>query len=459
MVQKTHYDYDLIVIGSGAAGSVAALAARRAGKNVAIIEKATFGGESPNWGDIPMQSLLHVGHLYHQADAGKRFGIRSSTLGYNFPTILQWKETVIKRTGAGGNRKYYEKQGIIAHKGRAHFLAPNEISVNRKRLTARQFIIATGSHFVQPDIHGIETITPLTPRTALDLKRPPKSIFIIGGGINGVEFAQFFAIFGSKVTISEIGSRLLPDEDEEVGTTMAGVLHKHHGITCITETQVVAVEKKRLGVRVTYTRGGVEHTVHVDEVLVTENRTPSLDIGLENAHVSYTSAGITTNEHLQTSSRHIYAAGDVVGSEHATHIALMQGRIAAHNLLKKDKARPNYNGTPRLTMTFPGVASVGLTENDCIKRDLRIKQAIAPLGITSRSNTNDFKDGFVKLIADNNDRLLGGVIVSPNAAEAVHELSLAIKHNMTARDIANTPHAFLSWSEAIRIAATKLAQQ
>lgn len=456
MVRKHKLDYDLIVIGSGAAGSIAALTVAHADKKVAIVEMNEFGGESPNWGDIPLHSLLHVANLYDSVRNGAHFGLRSSTLGYNFPSLMQWKNKVISRTGAGGNKRYYEQQGIDTFHGRAHFISPNELSVGRKRITAHNILIATGSHFTLPDFYGIESITPLNPRTALELNRSPKSLFIIGGGPTGVEYAQLFATFGTKIYISEVGSRLLPDEDEEVGDTIAGIFHKKYNTQCLTESQVVAVEKKGLGMRVTYSRGGTEHSVYVDDILVTNHRTPSTDIGLENAHVTYSQAGIDVNTHLQTSAKHIYAAGNVLGDNHPTHIALMQGRIVARNILSKEKTAPNYLGTPKLTHINPGVASVGLTENECIKRDLTIKQAMAPLGITARSNTNDFRDGFVKLIADKDNVIIGASIVAPGAAEAIHELTLAIKYSMTAYEVASTPHAFLSWSDAVRIAATKL---
>ena len=132
--------------------------------------------------------------------------------------------------------------------------------------------------------------------------------------------------------------------------------------------------------------------------------------------------------------------------------------MAAHNLLFKQKVTPDYTATPRLTFTFPGIASVGLTEDDCMKRDLKIKTAIAPLNMIARSNTSDFRDGFVKLISDKTGVLLGATVVAPHAAEIIHELGLAVKFKLTAADLATTPHAFLSWSEAVRVAATRLGQ-
>jgi len=145
MAKKVTFDYDLIVIGSGAGGSAAATIAARAGKKVAVIEADTFGGDSPNWSDVPTKALLHAAHLYDEARHGARFGLRSNTLGYNYPSLRAWKDLAVKRTGAGGNRKYYENEGIATFAGTAHFLSPHEISVNRRHVSAEKFLVATGS--------------------------------------------------------------------------------------------------------------------------------------------------------------------------------------------------------------------------------------------------------------------------------------------------------------------------
>lgn len=457
MAKKPTFDYDLIVIGTGAGGSATATIAARAGKRVAVVEAEVFGGESPNWGDIPAKALIHAAHLYDEAKHAVRFGVRSSMVGYNYPSLHAWKDLAVKRTGAGGNRRYYENEGISAYTGVAHFLSPHEISVNRRHLSAEYFLVATGSHIETPNIPGLEEAGYLTPRTILQATRPPKSLFVIGASTIGVEMAQLMAIFGTKVTIAEIASRLLPGEDEEVGTLMTRVLKEQKGITTLTQARIVSVVKDGVGRRVTFSRGGVEKSVHVDEVLVATGRVPTVDVGLENASVAYTPKGIEVDEHLQTSSRHIFAAGDVLGRDSQTHTALLESRIVAHNILHpKSKASPDYTATPRLTFTFPGIASVGLSEDDCLKRDLPINKALSSLNIIARSNTSDFRDGFVKIITDKKGVILGATVVAPHAAEIIHELTLAVKYQLTAKDVANTPHAFLSWSEAVRVAASRL---
>ncbi|QQS21957.1 NAD(P)/FAD-dependent oxidoreductase [Candidatus Saccharibacteria bacterium] len=458
MAKKAHFDYDLIVIGSGAGGSAAATIAAREGKRVAIIEADTFGGDSPNWSDVPTKALLHAAQLYDETRHGARFGLRSAALGFNYPSIRAWKELAVKRTGAAGNKKFYEAQGITTFEGTAHFLSPHEVTVNRRHLSAANFIVATGSHWVAPDIQGLADVGYLTPRSILEAIRPPKSLYIIGAGTIGVEIAQLMAIFGTKVYLAEIAARLLPKEDEEVGELMEQLLQETKGVMSLTQTRTLSVVKDGLGAKVTYLRGGVEKSVRVDEVLIATGRTPTTDLGLENASITYTPVGIEVNEHLQTSAKHIFAAGDVLGHSRHTHMALHESRVAAHNILMKNKVTPDYTASPRLTFTFPGVASVGLSEDDCLKRDLRINKAVAPLGMIARSNTSDFRDGFVKVVTDKKGVILGATVVAPHAAEIIHELALAVKYGLTASQVAATPHAFLSWSEAVRVACGKLAK-
>lgn len=456
-MKKTKFDFDLIVLGSGAGGSAAANIAAKNGLKVAIVEKDIFGGESPNYGDIPIKTLLHAANAYAGARRAARYGIRSNTLGYNFPTIAAWKKLVVKRTGAHDNQKFYEASGIKTYRGNARFITPNEISVNRQHISAEKFIIATGSELSLPDISNIQNVNYHTTRTILDITRPPKSIFIVGGGAEAIEISQLLAIFGTKVYISEVSSRLLPQEDEEVGLAIENILVEEMKIFVLPQTRVVAVEKDGLGKKVIFQRGGVEKFIKVDEILIAGNKKPATDIGLENALVDYTDSGITVNEFLQTSAKHIYAAGSVTGSQFTTGDILLQSKICAHNIIKtRSKISPNYTSSPRVIFTWPEVASVGLTEDDCIKRDLQFKTSIATLNLIARSNTDDFKNGFVKLICDKRGKLIGASVVSPEATSIIHEIGLAIKYDLYASDLADLPHAFLSWNEAIRVATNRI---
>lgn len=453
---KQKFDYDLIVIGSGAGGSVAADIVASSGKRVAIIEGDVLGGESPNWGCIPTKALLHAANIYDAAKHGQPFGIRSAAVGYNYPSVKAWKDLAVQRSGAASGGKYYQSRGIGLYEGMAHFISPHEVTVNRRHLSAASFLIATGSHWVLPDVQGLQKVPYLTARTALELTRPPKSLFIIGGGATGTEFAELFSTFGSKVYIADVAPRLLPKEDQEVSEVVEKTFAEKRGMSILTKAKVIAVAKEGIMIRVTYLRGSEQHSVKVDQLLVAAGKAPTVDIGLENAGVNYTPKGIAVDDHLQTSAKHIFACGDVIGRSMFTHVGVYESRIFAHNLLHKNKLAPDYRAIPRVTFLTPEVASVGLSEEACLKRDLAIKTAVAPVNIIGRANVSNSRDGFVKVITDKKGLLIGATVVSPHAGEVIHELTLAIQHGLSAAQVANTLHAFPTWSEAVRVACGKI---
>ncbi|MGD8373261.1 MAG: NAD(P)/FAD-dependent oxidoreductase [Candidatus Woesebacteria bacterium] len=453
---KQKYDFDLIILGTGGGGSVAAHIAAAASKKVAIIEATEIGGECPNWGCIPTKALIHAATIYDQAKRGQQFGIRSGALSYNYPSIKAWKDLAVYRTGTAQGKRAYENEGIKVYSGAAHFVSPHEITVNRRHYTAENFLIATGTSTYIPPIDGLQKCGYITFKEATNLTRPPKSIFIIGSGPTGCEFAELFAIFGTKVYLSDMTSRILNKEDEEVGELLREEFETKRGMTVLTNTKVIKVAKDGITKRVTYQQGTGVKSVKVDEILIATGKTANVDIGLENAKVDYTPRGIITNEYMQTSAKNIYAAGDVVGPYMYTHMAIYQSRLAANNILHKQKIAADYRAVPRCTYTTPEVASVGVSEDECIKRDLRTKKAVVPISIIGRSNTTNNDAGFVKVITNKDDQLIGATIVCPGATEMIHELTLAIQHRMTAADIANTIHAFPTWSEAIRTACNKV---
>ena len=455
---KQKYEYDLIVLGSGGGGSVAALIAAGEGKKVAMVEADELGGECPNYGCVPTKSLLHAAEIYDAAKHGQQFGIRSGTLTYNYPSLKAWKDLAVERTGATEGKRLYESEGVKVIEGEAHFISPHEITVNRRHLSAENFVIATGTHNFIPPIEGLDKTGYLTFKEAVDLTRPPKSLFIVGASAVGCEFAELFSIFGSKIYLADITPRILAKEDEEVSELVRDTFESERGMEVLTNTKVLRVAKEGLAKRVYFQQGHSEKSVKVDEILIATGKLANVDIGLENAGVEYTPRGIQVNEYMQTTAKHIYAAGDVVGPYNYTHTAIYQSRVAAHNMLHKQKVAADYRAVPRVIFLNPEVAAVGLTEDECIKRDLQIKKAVAPVAIIGRANTSNIDRGFVKVIADRHGVLIGASIVSPRAGEMIHELTLAIHMRMRAADVANTIHAFPTWSEAVRIACSKVAK-
>lgn len=454
--KNKHYDYDLIVIGSGGGGSVAAHISNNLGKRVAVVESAEMGGECPNWGCVPTKALLHAAGIYDAARHGQQFGIRGSTLGYNYPSVKAWRDLAVYRTGTFEGEKVYETEGIHVINGEAHFIGPHEITVNRRHYSSQNFLIATGTRSFIPPIEGLEKAGYLTFKEAGTLTRPPKSLFVVGAGAIGCEFAELFSIFGTKVYLSDITPRVLMKEDQEVGELARQHFEQNRGMTVLTNTKVMRVEKEGLAKRVHYQHGREMKSIKVDDILLASGKLANVDIGLENAGVEYTPKGIVVNEHMQTTAKHIYAAGDVAGPFMFTHMAIYQSRIAANNMWRKQKVATDYRAVPRCTFINPEIASVGLSEDECIKRDLKIKKAIAPISIIGRANTSNVEDGFVKVITLQDGTLIGASIVSPRAGEMIHELTLAVQMELTAEEVASTIHAFPTWSEAVRVACAKI---
>lgn len=454
--KKHHYDYDLIVIGSGGGGSVAAMISKNLGKRVAVVERAEMGGECPNWGCVPTKSLLQAANVYDAARHGQKFGIRGSTLGYNYPSIKAWKDLAVHRTGTFEGEKVYEAEGIHVIKGEANFVSPHEITVNRRHYSSEKFLLATGTRSFIPPIEGLDKAGYLTFREAINLTRPPKSLFIVGSGAIGCEFAELFSVFGTKIYLSDIAPRVMMKEDQEVGELMQKVFEEKRGMTVLSNTKVMRVVKEGIAKRVYYQQGRETLSVKVDDILLASGKLANVDMGLENAEVEYTPKGVAINEFMQTTAKHIYAAGDVCGPFQFTHMAIYQSRLAANNMWRSQKVAADYRAVPRAVFVTPEVASVGLSEDECIKRDLKIRKALAPISIIGRANTADVDDGFVKVITTPDGTLIGASIVSPRAGEMIHELTLAVQMGLTAEEVASTIHAFPTWSEAVRVACNKI---
>lgn len=449
------FDYDLIVLGSGAGGGVAAHIASRDGKQVAIVEQDTIGGECPNYGCVPTKALLHAAEHYRNVKESKDFGITITGANYNFKKVNAWKDLAVRRTGTVEGNEAFSREGITVLKGHAHFLDKHTISIHKRRYTARKFMVATGAHNFIPPIEGLKEAGYITHRGAINQPKAPKSLFVIGGGAIGCEFAFMFNSFDSNVIMAEYAPRLVFREDEEVGALLKAYFERV-GISVLTATQVTKVELKKGKKVVHFKQNGRNGTATVDEILLAAGMRPNTDIGLENAGVRYDAHGIKTDDTMQTSAKHIYAAGDVVGPYGFTHMASYQSRVAVHNMFKRNKIVAKYHAVPRVIYTTPEVATVGLTEEQLKKKHISFKTNAVPIDIIGRSNTTNQDVGFVKVITSKSGVLLGASIIAPRAGEMIHELALAVNLGLKAEDVASTIHAFPTWSEAVRVATAGL---
>ena len=449
---KNRFDYDLAVLGSGDAGGEAALIAAKSGLKVALIESGKWGGSSLNYSNVPFGALFYATQQFKNALNGAKFGLSSTGLRYNYPTVNNWKNVALKRAKAN-SKKDFEEAGISCLHGRGHLLSSTEISVNEQTIRAKKIVIATGASMLDTGIKIPTDIEYWLPENVLEMIRPPKSIFIVGAGSTGCELAQFFATLGTEVIIADIAGRLLPREDEEVGQVLDEIFNKEK-IKVLTQSRVIALEKDTTSKKVIFLRGGQEKSIRVDQVLMCTGNQPNIDIGLENAGVKFTQRGIEVNEHCRTNVKNIYAAGDVLGGHSSTEKALIEARAAAADILGRGKkAAVDYRGIIRVTNISPAIAEVGITEDDCIRHDSKYNKVIIALDSVQKANTSDSMMGFVKLIlAKKSNKILGGTIMAPHAGLIAQELAIAIRYEMTTYELASVPHLANDWSELIRVA-------
>lgn len=451
------FDFDLVVIGSGAAGSEAALVGARRGLKVALVEGEQWGGKSLEE-EVVYDFMNDVANLYTGAVRGARFGLSSSSLRYNYPTIVNWREAIKRKRGVG-SKKLFQEAGVECFKGFGHFLTPFELAVGRMgRISGKNFVIATGTKNNSGGISGVEDIGVLLPLELLNLDKLPKVVLVVGGGATGCEIAEYLAKMGVKVLILESQKQLLPEEDQEVGEIVERKLVKDLGVKVLLESKVVAIEKDQQARKVVFVNLGKEKSVKVEQVVLATGRTSrASELGLENAGVSYSEQGIETNENGQTTMKHIYAAGDVrSGSKNSSREkARYEGTVVVNNIfVKRRKIVLGEEGLIRRINLGVGVASVGLSEKACIRSKRKYHQATArssevEMGIETRA-------GLVKILADNEKKIIGAMIVSPEAETMVGELNLAIKAGVRVRELAEIPRRGGSWGELVGLALRKL---
>ncbi|MBQ6127954.1 NAD(P)/FAD-dependent oxidoreductase [Candidatus Saccharibacteria bacterium] len=448
------FDYEYVVIGGGTAGIVAASQLVEAGRKVALVEQEKWGGRGYN-AEIPEKALLNFSHLYADAVAGSRMGLSSANLRYNYPTVQHFGDKIAGK--ATFSRKDLEEKGITCIKGKAHFVGSYDVAIEGQgQVSAGKFLIATGASLNDEGITGLDQIEYLTAKTAMKVAKPPKAVLIVGGGASGCETAQYLAELGAKVVIVEMAGRLLPTMDEEVGQVMEQYLTKRLGIKIFTNTRVIALEKDKVSKRVVFIRGGQEKTVRVETIVLATGSKANTDLGLKNAGVSFDKNGIIVDKTLQTTARNIWAAGDVIGGPSSTERAEYTAEVAVINLLGRGKTFVNYCGFMEVVNTNPQVVSIGLTEEMLKKKSRKYRKTIVPLSATNASITNDYKIGFLKILADSQGKVLGASMIGPHAADVMQELSLAIRHGLPLIQIASTPHASNEWNNIVKVAARKL---
>lgn len=442
--------YDLIVIGGGPAGYVAAIRAAQLGKKVACVEKERAGGTCLNWGCIPTKSLLRNAELYHlMQHRAEEFGLSFDNLRYDWKKVIKRSRDVADKNAAG-IEYLFKKNKVDYVRGEGSLERAGVVQVKSsdgktQKLEGAKVLLATG--VVSRPMPGFpfNGKTVIGSREALALEKQPKDIIIIGAGAIGVEFAYFFNAFGTKVTLVEMMPNLLPLEDTEVSQTLEKAFAKQ-GINVLASTKVVKTETQAKGVKITV-EGKKSETLEAELCLVAIGVQPLLPGGLP---VKLTQRGyIETDARYQTSVPGVFAAGDITGPPLLAHTASYEAIQAVEGMFTKHTPK-KISAFPSCTYCQPQAASVGLTERAAKEQGLKFKVGKFPFAASGKARAVGAVDGFVKLIfGEPHGELLGAHIVGAEATEMIAELGLALTLEATHEEIEATIHAHPTLSEAV----------
>jgi dihydrolipoamide dehydrogenase len=450
-------DYDLIVIGAGPGGYVAAIRAAQLGLKTACVEsRETLGGTCLNVGCIPSKAMLHASEMYHEAHSGAlaKFGIDFKGVALNLDQMQAEKTKAVGEL-TGGIEFLFKKNKVDWLKGHAAFTSANSIDVAGKNYTAKNIMIATGSSVTPLPGVEIDQKVIVDSTGALALPKVPKHMVVIGGGVIGLELGSVWLRLGAEVTVVEYLDQILPGMDNEVRKEAAKIFKKQ-GFNIRTGTKVTGASVK--GGKATLTAepaaGGASEMIEADCVLVSIGRRPNTEgLALDKAGLTVTKRGqIEIGHDFQTEVPGIYAIGDVVPGPMLAHKAEDEG-VAAADFVAGGTGIVNHDVIPGVVYTYPEIASVGLTEEEAKERG-EVKVGKFPMMANSRAKTNRDTDGFVKIIADaKTDRVLGVHIIASIAGSMIAEAALAMEFGATSEDIAFTCHAHPTHAEALKEAA------
>ena len=449
--------FDLVIIGSGPGGYVAAIRASQLGLKTAIVEKDKIGGVCLNWGCIPTKALLKSAEVYHQLNRADEFGVSAKDISFDFPKIIKRSRDVALRNSKGVEY-LFKKNKIDLIQGSGRIIEKGKIEISKdgkpiETLSAKNIVIATGARprtFPNMKIDGKQVITSTE---AMLLQQPPKSMIIIGAGAIGVEFGYFYNAFGTKVTIVEMMPNILPIEDKEISKLLESNLKKS-GIEILTDSKVDNVTSGKEA-KVVLTAKGEKKELKADVVLVAIGVQGNVEnIGLESVGVKVEKGWIQVDDFGRTNIDGIYAIGDVAGPPWLAHVASKEGIVCVEKIAGKNPQPIDWNNIPGCTYCQPQVASIGLTEEKALESGHKIKIGRFPFTANGKARAIGETDGLVKLIFDEKyGELLGAHILGVDATEMIAELGLAKNLEATPEGIFNTIHAHPTLSESIMEAA------
>lgn len=463
-------EYDVVILGGGTGGYVAAIRAAKLGKKVAVVEKDKLGGTCLHRGCIPTKALLRSAEVLQTVKNAGDFGIELGTqaVGVNFIQAQLRKQKVVDQLEKGIHQLF--KQGKIdLYEGTGTILGPSifsptagTISVEpadgseNQMLIPKNLIIATGSRPRSLPGLTIDESQVLSSDGALRLEELPKSIVIVGGGVIGMEWASMLHDFGVEVTVLEYADRLLPLEDKEISKELTR-LYKKKKMTIVTSAEVQAdsLEKTAENVTIKAIVGGEEQSFTAEKMLVSVGRAANIEsIGLQNTDIVVEKGFIKVNSNYQTKESHIYAIGDCIPTLQLAHVAMHEGTIAAEHIAGQSPEALDYDLVPRCVYTAPEIASVGISEEEAKKRGHQVKKGKFFFRGIGKALVFGDSDGFVKIIADKEtEDILGVAMIGPHVTDLISEAALAQVLDATPWEIGNTIHPHPTLSEALNEAA------
>jgi dihydrolipoamide dehydrogenase len=440
---------DILIIGGGPAGYVAAIHAAHLGAKVAVVEKGKLGGTCLNRGCIPTKALARSAEVLLETKRAKDFGIQAEGIRIDFPGVMAHKSKSIDQLVSGVGQ-LMKANKIRVCPGEGQILSPHLVKVDDEEIATRKVVIATGSQSTPLPIPGADLTGVLTTDGILDLTELPKSLVIIGGSYVGVEFASIFSALGTKVTIVKRRPLRLDPVDEEVGRRFAQTLPRQ-GIEVKIGAAVKAIEKEGAVLKVVWDTPEGEQGVDGQMVLMATGRAPYTGgLNLSELGIQMDGEAIRVNEYLETNIEDVYAIGDVLGKNMLAHVASYEGEVAVENALGRSR-QVDYRAVPNCIFCHPEIAGVGLTEREASEGGIPYRVSKFPFAACGRAVAMGQTAGMVKMICRAADSVVLGMhIMGPHASDLIAEGALAIRLGLTAEDIAHTIHAHPTLPEAVR---------
>lgn len=450
-------DYDLIVIGAGPGGYVAAIRASQLGLKTLVIEKDQPGGICGNWGCVPSKALLHQAELFREIKTLEHMGLKIDTSGFDYLKVQEKSRIAASKSGKGV-AGLLKKNKIDYKTGNASISGPKEVSIDGKeKIKGKNILIATGSRSREIPGFEFDEEQVLSSTGILQLTKLPKSLLILGAGAIGMEFAYVMSSFGVEVTVIEMMDQILPVEDADVAKVVSGEFKKY-GVKILTSAKASNLKRSKAGVSLDLEfKDGKKETLKADKILVAVGRAPnSENLGLENLGIKTEKGFIKVGDYYQTDIPGIFAIGDVIASPLLAHVASKEGEIAVEFMAGHAPAEKKLDPDliPGATFTEPGVGSFGPSEARAKERGLKYKAYSFPYIGAGKTNAIEKPAGLVKILYDPDSKeILAGHVVGYQATELVHELLLAKKAELLPDDIAGMVHAHPTISEAVMEAA------